>query len=92
MSGWPSKALEASPARLHNQLHTSHRWSTYYFMPLDLTEEVDGKMSWQQRRDLGDAIYVDRLRVVRLAKVEDLRATGALVETLVKEAVAMSLT
>ncbi len=92
VSGWPSKALEASPARLHNQLHTSHRWSTYYFMPLDLTEEVDGKMSWQQRRDLGDAIYVDRLRVVRLAKVEDLRATGALVETLVKEAVAMSLT
>ena len=43
-------------------------------------------------KNLGDAIYVDRLRVVRLAKVEDLRATGALVETLVKEAVAMSLT
>jgi hypothetical protein len=91
VSGWPTKALEASPARLHNQLHTGHRWATYYFMPLDLTDEVDGKMGWQQRRDLGDAIYVDRLRVVRLANPAYLRANGALTEGLVREAVAMEL-
>ena len=61
---WDSKQLEASPAKLHTKLPTMHPWSNYYFMPLDL-RDADG--GWAYESDLGQAIVVDRLRLIRLA-------------------------
>lgn len=64
--GWPNKMLEASPARLAGHLLTLHEWATYYFMPIDLSDERDGVMSWQRFSDMGRAIVIDRLRLIRL--------------------------
>lgn len=61
---WRRKHLEASPAKLRAKLNTHHPWSTYYFMPIDLRWS-DG--DWANKSDFGDAIMVDRLRLVRLA-------------------------
>lgn len=65
-SGWPNKMLEASPAHLGGHLNTLHEWATYYFMPLDLSTEIDGVMDWQSFSDMKRAIVIDRLRFVRL--------------------------
>lgn len=65
-SGWPDKMLQASPARLGGHLCTLHEWATYYFMPLDLSTEIDDKMDWQGFSDFGRAIVIDRLRFIRL--------------------------
>lgn len=61
---WRRKHLEASPSKLRAKLNPHHPWSTYYFMPVDLRFE-DG--DWANKSDFGDAIMVDRLRMVRLA-------------------------
>lgn len=63
---WPMKQLAASPDSIQIDIH--HRWATYYFMPLDLYEFVDGQSDWQRRNDIKSAIVIDRLRIVRLAK------------------------
>jgi hypothetical protein len=41
-----------------------HPWATYYFMPLDLRHSDGG---WAYESDIGKAIIVDRLRLMRLA-------------------------
>ena len=62
---WTHKHLEASPAKLFRQLPLMHRWATYYFLPVDL-RWADG--DWAYKNDLGEAIFVDRLRIVNLVK------------------------
>lgn len=42
-----------------------HPWANYYFMPLDFRRS-DG--DWANKSDLGQAIIVDRLRLLRLAE------------------------
>ncbi|OGB70446.1 MAG: hypothetical protein A2486_07180 [Burkholderiales bacterium RIFOXYC12_FULL_65_23] len=70
---------------------TGHDWSTYYFMPLDLTDERDGKMDWQEKRDMATAIVIDRLRLVRLADAYELMKHGALVKPAIDEALALRI-
>lgn len=65
--GWSKKSLEASPAKLRSHIHVLHTWSTYYFMPHDLTEAAGNRIDWQQRANLTDTIVIDRSRVIRLA-------------------------
>lgn len=60
---WSFKHLEASPSKLGRLFPVMHPWSTYYFMPLDLRHS-DG--DWAYKSDLGHAIVVDRLRLLRL--------------------------
>jgi hypothetical protein len=62
---WRRKHLEASPSKLRAKLNPHHPWAAYYFMPVDL-RWADG--DWANKSDFGDAIMVDRLRLVRLAK------------------------
>ncbi len=87
--GWPNKMLEASPIKLAKKLVTDHDWVTYYFMPLDLTDERDGKMHWQEWRDINGAIIIDRLRFMRLADVAALKKQGSIVTSVIKEALDM---
>lgn len=90
--GWPNKMLEASPDKLGGNLHVPHPWATYYFMPLDLGTEIDGRMDWQFLHDMGRAIVIDRLRLIRLADEADLvdkELTGVVP---VNEALALTLT
>lgn len=61
---WRFKQLEASPAKHYSHLPTMHPWATYYFLPLDL-RHADG--GWACESDIGQAIIVDRMRLVRLA-------------------------
>lgn len=68
---WSMKSLEASPAKLKPQLGLSTSWSTYYFMPHDLTEASGSEIVWQQRRHLTESIVIDRSRLLRLAKFYD---------------------
>lgn len=91
VDGWPDKMLEASPAKLSKKLVTGHDWSTYYFMPLDLTDERNGKMDWQEKRDMATAIVIDRLRLVRLADAYELMEHGALVKPAIDEALALRI-
>lgn len=91
VDGWPDKMLEASPAKLSKKLVTGHDWSTYYFMPLDLTDERDGKMDWQEKRNMATAIVIDRLRLVKLADVDTLEHHGALVRSAIDEALALRI-
>ena len=60
---WRFKQLEASPSKHKGHLPAMHLWATYYFMPLDLRES-DG--DWAYKSDIGEAIIVDRLRLLRL--------------------------
>lgn len=63
---WRSKQCEASWLAKHQRhFPLMHGWSTYYFMPLDL-REPDGR--WAYKSDIGMAIIVDRLRMLRLAE------------------------
>lgn len=61
---WRFKQLEASPSKHRRNLPAMHLWATYYFLPLDL-RQVDG--DWAYKSDIGEAIIVDRMRLVRLA-------------------------
>ena len=63
-SDWSFKQLEASPAKHYRHLPTMHPWATYYFLPLDMRAPDGG---WAYESDIGQAIMVDRLRLVRLA-------------------------
>lgn len=69
---WRRKHLEASPSKLRAKLNPHHPWTTYYFMPIDLRWS-DG--DWANKSDFGDAIMVDRLRLVRLASQFDVIRT-----------------
>lgn len=64
-SDWTFKHVEAHPVKHKRQLPVMHLWSTYYFMPLDL-RRPDGDFA--KKSDIGEAIIVDRLRILRLAK------------------------
>lgn len=65
--GWSKKSLEAAPAKLRPHIHLLHPWSTYYFMPHDLTEATGTRIDWQQRANLTETIVIDRSRLIRLA-------------------------
>lgn len=65
--GWSKKSLEAAPAKLRGHIHLLHPWSTYYFMPHDLTDATGAQIDWQQRANLTEAIVIDRSRLIRLA-------------------------
>lgn len=69
---WRFKHLEASPAKHYAHLPTMHPWATFYFLPVDL-RDADG--GWAYESDIGQAIVVDRLRLVRLASQFNLHAT-----------------
>lgn len=62
---WKFKHLEASPSKHFRHLPVMHPWATYYFMPLDL-RHADG--DWAYKNDIGEAIIVDRLRLMRLSR------------------------
>lgn len=66
---WTFKQLEASPAKHYTHFPVKHPWATYYFMPLDL-RDADG--GWAKDSDIGQAIIVDRLRLIRLIMQYDL--------------------
>lgn len=66
---WRFKQLEASPSKHYRHLPTMHPWSTYYFLPLDL-REID--KDWAYKSDIGEAIIVDRLRLLRISESHDL--------------------
>lgn len=68
---WRFKQLEASPSKHKRHLPAMHLWSTYYFLPLDLRES-DG--DWAYKSDIGEAIIVDRLRLLRLLEQYDIYA------------------
>lgn len=61
---WRFKQCEASPNKHYRHLPVMHPWSTYYFLPLDLRNEEG---DWAYKSDIGQAIIVDRLRLLRLA-------------------------
>lgn len=63
-SDWRFKQLEASTSKHHRHLPVMHPWACYYFLPLDL-RHPDG--DWAFKSDIGEAIIVDRLRLIRLA-------------------------
>ena len=86
---WPMKMQEASPDRLSGHLNIPASWTTYYFMPLDLADEINGRMDWQRKSDMGTAIVIDRLRFLRLADADTLLAQGLLTTGLVQEAVTL---
>lgn len=65
--GWSKKSLEAAPAKLRPHIHLLHPWSTYYFMPHDLTEASGTHIDWQRRANLTETIVIDRSRLIRLA-------------------------
>lgn len=69
---WRFKQLEASPAKHYSHLPTMHPWTTYYFLPLDL-RHADG--GWANESDIGQAIIVDRIRLLRLATSYKLHKT-----------------
>lgn len=87
--GWPDKSAQASPDRLGGNLHVPSAWQTYYFMPLDLTDEINGKMDWQRKSDMSRSIVIDRLRFLRLANAQSLLKDGILQTALINEAVAL---
>jgi len=70
--GWRFKQLEASPSKHSRHLPMMHLWATYYFMPLDLRHPDGG---WANESDIGAAIIVDRLRLIRLATQYNLHDT-----------------
>lgn len=91
-SGWPNKMLEASPARLGGHLLTLHEWATYYFMPLDLSTEIDSAMDWQSYSDFGSAIVIDRLRFIRLTNNYAIPPAPLTANNYINEAVDLCLT
>lgn len=90
--GWPNKMLEASPARLSKKLVTCHDWTTYYFMPLDLAVEQDGRRHWQRWLDIAAAIVIDRFRLIKLSDPAVLDKKHILTKTSIDEARSFALT
>ncbi|MCI1015032.1 hypothetical protein HWE04_14345 [Herbaspirillum sp. C7C2] len=62
---WRTKHIAASPVMLRSKINVHHNWATYYFMPLDLRWS-DG--DWAYKGDFGEAIIIDRLRMISLAR------------------------
>ncbi|HDX9050072.1 TPA: hypothetical protein ROW14_002420 [Yersinia enterocolitica] len=62
---WVIKQLEASPAKLWTMLPANHPWATYYFLPQDLRWQ---QTDWAHKSDFGQAIFVDRLRLINLTR------------------------
>lgn len=60
---WRFKQCEASWIKHSRHLPVMHPWATYYFLPLDL-RDPDG--DWAYKSDIGQAIIIDRLRILRL--------------------------
>lgn len=90
--GWPDKMLQASPMRLGGTLTTRAEWSTYYFMPLDLSIESADKMDWQYLSDFSKAIVIDRLRFMRLSANYAISKESLTADRCVDEALAFSET
>jgi hypothetical protein len=61
---WRFKHLQASYANHSWRLPVMHPWAAYYFLPIDL-RRADG--GWAYQGDIGQAIIVDRLRILRLS-------------------------
>jgi hypothetical protein len=68
---WKFKQLEASYFKHSRNLPVMHPWGCYYFMPLDL-RHADGQ--WAYKSDIGPAVIVDRLRILRLSSQHGLLA------------------
>lgn len=90
--GWPSKSAEAGSDRLSGKLCVPSGWTTYYFMPLDLTVQRSTGLDWQQKSEMSTVVVVDRLRMMRLADPASLHAAKQLRSDLVNEAAAMRMT
>jgi len=88
--GWSKKSLEAAPAKLRGHIHLLHPWSTYYFMPHDLTEATGTLIDWQQRANLTETIVIDRCRLIRLAEFYETVDQCVTATATVTEAVALS--
>lgn len=88
--GWSKKSLEAAPAKLKPHIHLLHSWSTYYFMPHDLTEATGTQIDWQQRANLTETIVIDRSRLIRLAKLYGSVDRCVTAPATVKEAVGLT--
>lgn len=84
---WKFKQLEASPAKHFTHLPVLHPWSTFYFMPLDLRKPHGG---WAYASDIGQAIIVDRGRMLNLMRQYDLAANAPNIP-LVQEVLEMSV-
>lgn len=87
---WSKKSLEASPARLSTQIHVLHPWSTYYFMPHDLTEATGNQIDWQHRLKLASTIVIDRSRLIKLANFYQTVDRCLTARATVNEAVALA--
>lgn len=87
--GWSKKSLEAAPAKLRPHIHLLHPWSTYYFMPHDLTEATGAQIDWQQRANLTETIVIDRSRMIRLATLYGAVNNCVTAKAAVTEAVAL---
>lgn len=68
---WRFKHVEASWFMHNRKLPVMHPWANYYFLPLDL-REFNG--DWAYKSEIGPAIIVDRLRIMRLSEQYDLHA------------------
>lgn len=66
---WRHKQLEPSYAKLGSKMPVTHPWASYYFLPQDL-RWMDG--DWAYKADIGGAILVDRLRLINLARENEL--------------------
>jgi len=87
---WSKKSLEAAPAKLKGHIHLLTSWSTYYFMPHDLTEASGTQIDWQLRKDLTESIVIDRSRLIRLAKLYGSVDRCVTAQATVTEAVALT--
>lgn len=68
---WRFKHVEAAWFMHMRKLPVMHPWANYYFMPLDL-RRFDGE--WAYKSEIGPAIIVDRLRIMRLSDQYSLHA------------------
>ena len=69
---WRFKHVEASWFMHQRKLPVMHPWANYYFLPLDL-REFNG--DWAYKSEIGPAIIVDRLRIMRLSEQYGLHAS-----------------
>ncbi len=83
---WRFKQAQASWFMHNRKLPVMHPWANYYFLPLDL-REVNGE--WAYKSEIGPAIIVDRLRIMRLSEQYKLHANLPDM-TFVDDAVAMA--
>ena len=88
--GWSKKSLEAAPAKLRPHIHLLHPWSTYYFMPHDLTEATGAQIDWQRKANLTETIVIDRSRLIGLAKLYGSVDRCVTAKAAVTEAVALT--